>query len=406
MTGKAGDDFLPYGRQTIDDDDIAAVAEVLRGDWLTSGPAVERFETALVSRVGARHAVVCSSGTAALHLAALALDLAPGDRVVVPSLTFLATANAPHHAGADIVFADVDADSGLMGAGDLKAALDRAEQDGGAKVRAVFPVHLNGQCRDMAEIAALCAEHGLAVVRDAAHALGSRFIAGNEDHPVGWGGDGSMNAFSFHPVKTIAMGEGGAVTTDDDATAERLRLARNHGMSRDASGFVNAALAFDADGNPNPWYYEMAAPGFNYRASDIHCALAASQLGKLDGFVARRRALAALYDEGLAALAPIVSPVGRSAGCTPAWHLYVVLIDFEAAGVSRAEVMRRLGARRIGTMVHYLPVHLQPYYAARSGALSLPGAERYYARALSLPLYPAMADSDVARVLGELAAAL
>ncbi len=258
----------------------------------------------------------------------------------------------------------------------------------------------------MTEIAALCAERGLALVHDAAHSLGSRYMAGNRERPVGWGGDGAMNAFSFHPVKTIAMGEGGAVTTDDDATAERLRRLRNHGMSRHAGGFVNTDLAFDAAGAVNPWYYEMATPGFNYRASDIHCALAASQLGKLDRFITQRRALAAHYDANLADLAPIVSPLRRIAECVPAWHLYVVLIDFAAAEVPRSEVMRRLRTRGIGTMVHYLPVHLQPYYATRYGPLSLPGAERYYARALSLPLYPAMSEADVERVLAELAAAL
>jgi UDP-4-amino-4,6-dideoxy-N-acetyl-beta-L-altrosamine transaminase len=406
VTGDTGDAFLPYGRQSIDEEDIAAVAEVLRGDWLTTGPAVERFETALAAQTSARHAIACSSGTAALHMAALALELAPGDRVIVPSVTFLATANAPHHAGAEIVFADVDPDSGLMGVKELDAALARAKASAGGPVRAVFPVHLNGQCAEMADITAFRAKHGLAVIHDAAHSLGGGFMVGNQERPVGWGGDGAMSAFSFHPVKTVATGEGGAVTTDDDVTAERLRQVRNHGMSRDASAFVNAGLARDSEGAVNPWYYEMSSPGFNYRASDIHCALAANQLSKIDRFVRRRAELVARYDAGLGALAPIVTPLGRAADCRPAWHLYVVMIDFAAAGVSRGEVMRRLRERGIGTMVHYLPVHLQPYYADRYGDLALPGAERYYERALSLPLYPAMTDGDVDRVLGALAEVL
>jgi len=400
-TGEARD-HLPYGRHTVEDDDIAAVRAALESGWLTTGPAVERFETALAAAVGARHAVVCASGTAALHLAALALPIAPGDRAVVPSVTFLATANAPHFAGAEIVFADVDPDSGLMGADHLADAIARA----GEPVRAAFPVHLNGQCAELPEIARLCAERDIAVIHDAAHSLATTYAGANGETRVGEGGDGSLACFSFHPVKLIAMGEGGAVTTADDAVAARLKQLRNHGMSRDAAAFVNAALATDSSGRPNPWYYEMAAPGLNYRASDLHCALGLSQLAKLSRFVERRRALAERYDSLIGGLAPLVRPVGRVAGCRPAWHLYVVLIDFDAAGVERAEVMRRLDARGIGSMVHYLPVHLQPYWQQRVGALELPGARRYYERALTLPLFPAMADGDVDRVVDELGRAL
>jgi UDP-4-amino-4,6-dideoxy-N-acetyl-beta-L-altrosamine transaminase len=385
---------LPYGRQHIDDDDIAAVVSVMRGDWLTTGPAVEAFETALAECVDARYAVACSSGTAALQLAALACEMKPGDCVIVPTLTFLATANAPHHVGAEVIFADVDADSGLMTAQTLDQAMAKAK---GRRIAAVFPVHLNGQCHDPAEIVDICRRHDIAVVHDAAHSLGTEF-AGRRI-----GSDGALHAFSFHPVKTVAMGEGGAVTTNDEALASAMTRMRNHGMTRAPADFVSPEFALAADGQVNPWYYEMPAPGFNFRASDLHCALGASQLGKLDRFVARRRDLVDRYDAMIGELAPVVTPVSRVEGCRPAWHLYVALIDFSAAGMDRAAVMRELKARGIGTMVHYLPVHRQPYYRKRYGEESLPGAMRYYERALSLPLFPDMRDDDVERVLTVLA---
>jgi dTDP-4-amino-4,6-dideoxygalactose transaminase len=212
--------------------------------------------------------------------------------------------------------------------------------------------------------------------------------------------------FSFHPVKTVAMGEGGAVTTRDPVLAERLRLLRSHGMTRDATGFADVAQAFDTSGEPNPWYYEMAEPGFNYRASDLQCALGASQLAKLGRFLGRRRALAARYDHALAPLAPLVRPIPRGPTEDDGWHLYVVLIDFAACGQTRAQVMERLRAAGIGTQVHYLPVHRQPYYRALYPDLILPGADAYYARCLSLPLFPDLGDEDVGRVVDALADAI
>jgi dTDP-4-amino-4,6-dideoxygalactose transaminase len=274
-------------------------------------------------------------------------------------------------------------------------------------VKAVFPVHLAGQCADPQGLRHVAEEHGLQVVEDAAHAIGSRYYGeANSDRPVGDGCQAAMTAFSFHPVKTIAMGEGGAVTTNDDCLADSLRRLRSHGMLREAAELSNHELAFDETGAVNPWYYEMPEVGLNYRVTDIQCALGLSQIGKLDRFVARRRALAARYDESLAGLAQRVRPIAKSPAGRAAWHLYGVLIDFEAAGVGRARLMERLKAVGIGTQVHYIPVHLQPYYRERYGALSLPGAERYYARTLSLPLFPAMRDEDVERVVDALARAL
>jgi UDP-4-amino-4,6-dideoxy-N-acetyl-beta-L-altrosamine transaminase len=387
--------FLPYGRQLIEDDDVAAVAEALRSDFLTTGPFVSRFEAALARTVQAREAVVCANGTAALHMAARALNLGPGTKVIVPALTFLATANAPHMNGAEIVFADVDPETGLMRPEDLLDALKRA-----GSADAVFNVHLNGQCGRLEEICAIARAHGARIVDDACHALGTAYIAGDGTVvPIGANAFSDLTVFSFHPVKTIAMGEGGAVTTNGPAMAQRLQRARNHGMTRDPGQFHNLADAFGADGLANPWYYEMAEPEFNWRANDMQCALGTSQLRKLGRFVARRRALAAHYDFHLAALGPIVRPLCRTRPCLPAWHLYAVRIDFEAAGITRAALMRALAEDGIGTQVHYFPVHRQPYYAQRYGVAHLPGADRYYERALSLPLFAAMTEAEVVRVV-------
>ncbi|MXY80314.1 MAG: UDP-4-amino-4,6-dideoxy-N-acetyl-beta-L-altrosamine transaminase [Chloroflexi bacterium] len=396
--------LLPYGRHGIDDDDIAAVEKVLRGEFLTTGPAVAAFEQALAEAVGAPGAVACSSGTAALHLAAMSIGLGPGDAAVVPAITFLATANAVRLTGAEVVFADVDPDTGLMGADHVDAAMGNA---GGQRVRAVFPVHLAGQPAAMDEIAMFADARGLVVVEDACHALGSTYEARDGGlMQIGQAEHGGLAAFSFHPVKTVAMGEGGALTGRNEALLERARRLRNHGMTREPAAFTESALAFDDEGAANPWHYEMPEPGLNYRASDIHCALGLSQLGKLERLVARRRALAAAYDEGLAALAPLVRPLARRPGCAAAWHLYVALIDFAAAGTSRRRVMEALRADGIGSQVHYIPVHLQPYYRQRCGAQDLPGAMRYFERCLSLPLFPGMADGDVDRVVRALSRAI
>lgn len=396
--------FLPYGRQVIEDDDVAAVAEALRADFLTTGPRVEEFETALKTPTGAKHVVACSNGTAALHLAARALNLGPGTTTIVPAITFLASANAVRLNGGDVVFADVDPASGLMRPRDLEAALKRCP---GGRADAVVNVHLAGQVGDLAGIDAVARDHDLRVIEDACHAVGTSYTTGDgQSRRVGDNRFADLTCFSFHPVKTIAMGEGGAVTTNDPAMAEILRRDRSHGMTRDAVAFCDADAAFDADGRPNPWYYEMDAPGLNYRIPDILCALGVNQLKKLERFAARRRELVALYDAALAPLTPHVTPLARTPNVTAAWHLYVALIDFGKLGRSRAHIMRTLGAAGIGTQVHYIPVHRQPYYREMDPDLGLPGADAYYDRALSLPLFPTMADDDVARIAGALKAAL
>lgn len=380
---------LPYGRQTIEDDDIAAVTAALRSDFLTTGPTVEAFETAFAQAVGAAHAVACSNGTAALHLTMLALDVKPGEVVIAPSITFLATANCARYVGADVVFADVEPDSGLMTPQTLAEAIHRV---GGRRLRAVLPVHLRGDAADLPGLGAVAREAGAVLVEDAPHALGTTMTFGSVSETVGDCRHSAMATFSFHPVKTIATGEGGMVTTNDPALAERLRILRSHGMVRPAGA--------------DPWWYEMPEPGFNYRLPDILCALGLSQLNKLPRFAARRRALAAAYGQALAPLAPHVRPAARPAWSDPVLHLMTVLIDFEAAGRSRREVVEALKARGVGSQVHYIPVHRQPYYRNLYGELTLPGAEAWYDRCLSLPLYPGMQDSDVARVVDALAAAM
>jgi len=387
-----------YGRHNIDDDDIAAVVEVLRGDFLTTGPVIETFERRLAEITGARHAVVVSSGTSALHLAAIAADLGPGDIAIVPTLTFLATANAARYVGADVVFADVDDETGLMTAETLQDALAKTE------AKAVLPVHVNGQTVDMAALSDI---EGLIVIEDACHALGgSHRGPSGAMLPVGSCAYGEMAVFSFHPVKTIAMGEGGAITTNSDALAEKLRRTRNIGMTRDPARFEVTEQAFQANGEANPWYYEMSELGFNYRASAIHVALGLSQLSKLEQFVVTRMRLRRRYERALEPLAPVVRPVPVAPGCTPAWHLAVVLIDFAAAGIDRAAVMNELMARGVGTQVHYLPVHRQPYYRKLYGEIKLPGADAYYARALSMPLHVGMSEADVDAVVAALSQVL
>jgi dTDP-4-amino-4,6-dideoxygalactose transaminase len=285
-----------------------------------------------------------------------------------------------------------------MRACDLEAALKRAPD-----ARAVFPVHYAGQCCDMEAIASVARAHAMHIVEDAAHALGTALATPNGALlPVGSNAHCDLTTFSFHPVKTIAMGEGGAVTANNPALVARLKQARNHGVTREPERFMRTHAAFDKSGAPNPWYYELKAPGFNFRISDINCALGLSQLAKLDRFVARRRALAAVYDELMKPLAPLVKPIKRESRSLTAWHLYALRIDFAELKITRADLMRALAAEGIGTQVHYIPVHRQPYYAARYGIDDLPGADAYYASTLSLPLFPGMQDADAERVTAAL----
>ncbi|MCZ8312850.1 MAG: UDP-4-amino-4,6-dideoxy-N-acetyl-beta-L-altrosamine transaminase [Magnetospirillum sp.] len=383
--------FLPYARQSIDDTDIAAVTAALRSDYLTTGPMVEVFERAFSLATGAGHSVACNSGTAALHLAVLALDLAPGDAVIVPTITFLATANVVRMAGAEVVFADVDSDSGLMTPATLAAAIESASRRN-LNLRAAIPVHLNGQLCQMPALHELATLHGIDLIEDACHALGVP--------DVGATVYSRLACFSMHPVKAITTVEGGAVTTRDAAIAARIGRLRSHGMVRTPADFEDRALSFDGD-RPNPWSYEMQEIGWNYRLPDVQCALGVSQLAKLDLLIERRSMIAKRYDAAFAGSDLALQPAARRPE-SHGWHLYVVLIDFAGLGRTRGSVMESLRAQGIGSQVHYLPVHRQPYYRRRYGVQPLPGADAYYARCLSIPLFPAMTDGDVDRVIAAL----
>jgi UDP-4-amino-4,6-dideoxy-N-acetyl-beta-L-altrosamine transaminase len=391
-------DSLPYGLHLIEDDDIAAVTAALTSGLLAQGPRAAAFETALAERLGAAHAVTTSCGTAALHLALLALDVGPGDLVVAPAITFLSTATAARMCGAEVVFADVDPSTGLMTPETLLEALASAN----GSVKAALPAHLGGRMADMPGLGAVAREAGVVLVEDCAHALGSR----RGGIHAGGCAYSAASCFSFHPVKTIACGEGGAVTTNDPDMAARIGRLRNHGVTRDEALMVDPELSLDEEGRRHPWSYEQLELGFNYRMTDIEAALGLSQLNKLDRFVARRSALAAAYDRMLEPLAPWVRPVKARADEAPSLHLYQVLVDFPAIGKSRDHVMRALVERGIGTQVHYIPLYRQPYFKARYGSMRLQGAEAFYAAILALPLFPAMADEDVERVLQALAATL
>jgi UDP-4-amino-4,6-dideoxy-N-acetyl-beta-L-altrosamine transaminase len=387
---------LPYGRQWIEEDDIAAVTAALRSEVIAHGPRVTAFERAFANAVGAREAVACSSGTAALHLALASLDVGPGDVCAAPAITFLATATAARLCGAEVVFTDVDPDTGLMTPDTLAATLKRDW-----RTKGVLPVHLGGRLCDMAAIAEVAGKAGAAVVEDACHAVGGVDAGGAA---IGACPHSTAAAYSFHPVKTLAAGEGGMVALNDTQRANRMRRLRNHGVTHDAA-LMSEAESLDADGARNPWSYEQLELGFNYRMNEMQAALGHSQLNKLPRFARRRAALAALYGERLQALAPIVRPAPGGGG-SPALHLFQVLIDFDGAGVSRADVMRRLSAEGIATQVHYIPLYRQPYFRNRYGEMRLPGAEAFYARVLALPLFPAMADGDVDRVVEALGRAL
>ncbi|MCW5893673.1 MAG: UDP-4-amino-4,6-dideoxy-N-acetyl-beta-L-altrosamine transaminase [bacterium] len=373
---------LPYSRQTIGADEIAAVAHAAGDPFLTGGPGVARFERALAEAVGARHAIAVSSGTAALHVAYLAAGLRPGDRVVTSPITFVATANAAVHCGAEVAFGDVDARGNLDAAG-VGQAVARA----GAPAL-VVPVHYAGHPADVAALAATVP--GAVVVEDACHALGAVAADGR---PVGACTHAALAVFSFHPVKIITTGEGGAITTNDDLLARRCRRLRDHGLVREAAerGVVD-----------EPWGYEMHEPGFNYRLTDLQAALGTVQLGRLRAFVAARRTLAARYAAALRAL-PGVALVAPAPGTESSWHLLPVRLPASA----RRHVYAALRARAIGVQVHYVPVHRQPFYRQRGAEPAhCPAAEAFYAEELSLPCFPGMTDEDVTRVVDALGEAL
>ena len=368
--------LLPYGRQALDAADVAAVVEALGADFVTTGPRVDAFERAVAARVGARHAVAVSSGTAALHAAVFAAGIGPGDEVIVPPLTFAATANAVCYVGATPVFADVRPDTLTLDPAAVRARLT-------PRTRAVIGVDYAGHACDFDALAAIAGRAGARLIDDAAHAIGGTY----RGRPVGSFAD--LTAFSFHPVKQMTTAEGGMVVTGDDELAARLRRFRNHGITAN-----HADRAARGD-----WHYEIVDLGFNYRLTDVQCALGLSQLAKLDDFLARRAAIATRYRAAFAGLAGVRMPT-VAADVGHAWHIFPVLLEPAALTADRATVFRALRAEGIGVNVHYIPVYWHPYYRDRGYPRGLcPVAEDAYERLLTLPLYPAMDDRDVADVV-------
>lgn len=372
--------MLPYGRQTIGQDDVDAVIEVLRSDWLTQGPAVERFERELAAACGARHAVAVANGTAALHLACLAAGLREGDEVLVPDITFVASANCAVYCEARPVLLDIDPVTLTIDPQAVELACRSR------KVRAIVPVHFAGLPCDLERIGSAAREVGAVVIEDGCHALGASWRDSRGIwHRIGDCSHSDMVCFSFHPVKHITTGEGGAILVNDETLYERLRLFRTHGITKDPARLARV------DG---PWYYEMQALGFNYRLTDIQCALGVAQLRKLDGWVARRRQIAAHYRQGFLD-APYIRLQAEPQGRESSYHLFVIQVP------RRAEFFQLLRENGLGVQVHYIPLHLQPFYRDRFGYKKgdLPRAEAYYEGALSLPMFPAMTDDDVENVI-------
>jgi UDP-4-amino-4,6-dideoxy-N-acetyl-beta-L-altrosamine transaminase len=383
--------MIPYGRQTIGQADIDAVVEVLRSDWLTTGPVVEQFEEAFARYCGAAEGVAASSATASLHLACLALGLGPGQTLWTAPNTFIASANCALYCGADVDFVDIDPATYNMSSEALAAKLSRAREEGRLPA-VVVPVHFAGQPCDMDTISALAREYGFRVLEDASHAIGAEF----GEQRTGACEHSDIAVFSFHPVKLITTGEGGLATTNEPELAASMQRLRSGGVTRDPSRMVS--------GSEGPWYYEQIELGFNYKLTDIGAALGLSQLDSLERFIARREALVARYDEQLADL-PVIRPA-QAAGRRSSWHLYVIQVDPERGSPDRATVFESLRKSGIGVNVHYIPVHLQPYYRARGFAPGdFPEAERYYARAISLPLYPGLSDAEQGSVVDALRAA-
>ena len=371
------DAMLPYGRQWLDENDIAGVVEVLRSDWLTTGPKVAEFEAIFAESVGAREAVAVSSGTAALHAAMYVLGIGPGDEVIVPAMTFAASANCVIYQGGTPVFADVDKETLLVDPEQVEAKVTR-------RTRAIIAVDYTGQPCDYDALQAIARRYDLILVTDACHSLGG----GYKGSPVGSLAD--ISVFSFHPVKLITTGEGGMISTDNPVYAEEMRRFRNHGITTEHH-------QRKAHGS---WFYEMVDLGYNYRITDFQCALGMSQLQKLPGWVARRQDIARCYDAAFAELTSI-QPLGIRSDISHAYHLYVIRLDLLTLRADRAALFTALRAEGIGVNVHYIPVHLHPYYRERfdTGLGLCPVAEAAYERIISLPIFPDMTDDDVYDVI-------
>lgn len=373
--------MIPYGRQTISEEDIQAVTAVLRSDWITQGPAIPRFEQAVATYCHVPYSVAVTSATAALHLACLALDVGPGDRVWTTPNTFVASANCALYCNATVDFVDIDPATANMGVQALARKLQDAEAKGGLP-KVVIPVHFSGEPCDMVEIGRLAHRYGFRIIEDASHAIGAKY----SDGVVGDCRHSDITVFSFHPVKIITTGEGGALTTRRPELARKLALLRTHGITRDTAEMTGSTHG--------TWYYEQVMLGFNYRMTDLQAALGISQLSRIEEFVSRRHLLASRYNAALPGLP--VRWLSRSTTNRSALHLYVVYVSADR----RRQVFNQLRERGFGVNVHYIPVHLQPYYRRfgfREG--DFPAAEQHYHEAISLPLYPSLKESEQDQII-------
>ncbi len=372
------DRFIPYGRQDLGEAEKAAVLEVLGTDFITQGPRIAAFEAKLAERVGAQYATACATGTAALHLAMMSLDVQPGDEVIVPSITFVATANCFVYLGATPVFCDIKLT-------DYNIDEDAIEGLITEKTKGVISVDLAGQSCDHEKIQAICQKHGLWHVEDACHALGSKY----RQTRTGGCAHADMTVFSFHPVKTITTGEGGAVLTNDAELDRALKKFRNHGIVKEPE-FLE---------QHGPWYYEMQSLGFNYRITDLQAVLGSTQLDRLDDFIGARRKQVETYNAAFSGIEGLTRPFEFDYN-ESSFHLYVLRIEFEKFGTSRKTFMMNLFEKRIGTQVHYIPVHSQPFYRELlDHTPELPNTETYYRTAISIPLFPKMTEAEQARVI-------
>lgn len=389
-------DFIPYGKQSIDEQDITAVVQTLKSDFLTSGPKVDEFELAFAKLVGAKHAIAVNNATSALHLAMMVVGVGVGDRVVTSPNTFLSSANCAAFMGAIPDFVDIDPETYNLCA---KSLSENWQND----TKAVVAVAYAGQSANMPEIAKIARERNAIVIEDASHGTGGGFEVNGVAYKQGGHPWADMTVFSFHPVKTLTTGEGGMLVTDDDEYAAKARSLRSHGMTRESSEFQGLGSQESVLTEHGPWYYEMTELGHNFRITDIQCALGISQLTRLAGFTARRREIVALYNAAFEDCDYINTPKTLRPEDIPhiSWHLYTALFDFTALSKTRTEVMLELKEQLVGSQVLYIPVYLQPFYRNTYGydAGKCPKAEAYYAKALSLPLFPSMTNADVNRVI-------
>ena len=374
--------YIPYGRQCIEQDDIDAVIQVLQSDYLTTGPKVAEFEDVVASYTGAKYAVAVANGTAALHIACMAAGVGVGDEVITTPITFAASANCALYCGAKAVFADIKEDTYNIDPAKIEEKITE-------RTKAIIPVHFTGQPCEMDEIMRIAKKHNLIVIEDAAHALGASY----KGQKIGSISD--MTILSFHPVKHITTAEGGMVLTDDEELYKKLSLYRTHGITRNTDWMEKTKdLETGLEGD---WYYQQIALGYNYRISDMQCALGITQMKKLDRFVARRREIAARYDEAFAGMEGIVAPKQQKE-CDNSYHLYVI----QVLNKPRKQIFDGLRAAGIGVNVHYVPVYKHPYYQHNGyDTVCCPNAETYYSRAISLPMYPLLTDKEQEYVIGE-----